>query len=48
VAGRYARERVGELGVELVLKSGDPSLLVAALRRSAEQAATGVTDTSPS
>jgi CheY-like chemotaxis protein len=24
VAGRYARERVDELGVELVLKSGDP------------------------
>jgi DNA-binding NarL/FixJ family response regulator len=34
VAGRYARDRVGELGVELVLKSGDPSALVAALRRS--------------
>jgi DNA-binding NarL/FixJ family response regulator len=48
VAGRYARERVGELGVELVLKSGDPSLLVAALRRSAEPAATGAVDTGPS
>jgi DNA-binding NarL/FixJ family response regulator len=35
VAGRYARERVDELGVELVLKSGDPGALVEALRRSA-------------
>jgi DNA-binding NarL/FixJ family response regulator len=34
VAGRYARERVAELGAELVLKSGDPAPLVAALRRS--------------
>lgn len=34
VAGRYARERVGEQGVELVLKSGDPTELVAALHRS--------------
>jgi DNA-binding NarL/FixJ family response regulator len=35
VAGRYARERVADQGVELVLKSGDPTELVAALRRSA-------------
>jgi DNA-binding NarL/FixJ family response regulator len=48
VAGRYARERVGELGVELVLKSGDPSMLVAALRRSVDRAATGAADTGPS
>jgi DNA-binding NarL/FixJ family response regulator len=48
VAGRYARERVGELGVELVLKSGDPSLLVAALRRSVEDATTRSMDASPS
>jgi DNA-binding NarL/FixJ family response regulator len=48
VAGRYARERVGELGVELVLKSGDPRLLVAALRRSAEPAGTRSADASPS
>lgn len=34
VAGRYARERVADQGVELVLKSGDPTELVAALRRS--------------
>jgi DNA-binding NarL/FixJ family response regulator len=34
VAGRYARDRVGELGVELVLKSGDPASLVGALQRS--------------
>ena len=34
VAGRYARERVAAQGVELVLKSGDPTELVAALRRS--------------
>jgi DNA-binding NarL/FixJ family response regulator len=34
VAGRYARDRVAELGAELVLKSGDPSALVAALHRS--------------
>ena len=34
VAGRYARERVAGQGVELVLKSGDPAELVAALRRS--------------
>jgi two-component system, OmpR family, response regulator MprA len=34
VAGRYARDRVAELGVELVLKSGDATELVAALRRS--------------
>lgn len=38
VAGRYARERVGEQGVELVLKSGDPTELVAALKRSARSA----------
>jgi DNA-binding NarL/FixJ family response regulator len=38
VAGRYARDRVGELGVELVLKSGDPAALVAALRRSVADA----------
>ena len=35
VAGRYARERVAEQGVELVLKSGDPTDLIAALQRSA-------------
>ena len=35
VAGRYARERVAEQGVELVLKSGDPTDLIAALERSA-------------
>ena len=35
VAGRYARDRVGEQGVELVLKSGDPTDLIAALRRCA-------------
>ena len=34
VAGRYARERVADQGVELVLKSGDPTDLIAALRRS--------------
>lgn len=33
VAGGYARQRTAELGVEFVLKSGDPSELVAALRR---------------
>lgn len=35
VAGQYARDRVAGQGVELVLKSGDPTELVAALRRSA-------------
>jgi two-component system, NarL family, nitrate/nitrite response regulator NarL len=35
VAGRYARERVAAQGVELVLKSGDPTDLIAALQRSA-------------
>jgi DNA-binding NarL/FixJ family response regulator len=39
VAGRYARERVGELDAELVLKSGDPTPLVAALHRSVRRAA---------
>jgi DNA-binding NarL/FixJ family response regulator len=39
VAGRYARDRVGELGVELVLKSGDPGSLVGALQRSIVAAA---------
>ncbi len=34
VAGRYARDRVKAQGVELILKSGDPTELVAALRRS--------------
>jgi DNA-binding NarL/FixJ family response regulator len=34
VAGRYARDRVRAQGVELILKSGDPTELVAALRRS--------------
>jgi DNA-binding NarL/FixJ family response regulator len=38
VAGRYARDRVAELGVDLVLKSGDPAALVAALRRSIVEA----------
>jgi DNA-binding NarL/FixJ family response regulator len=38
VAGRYARDRVAGQGVELVLKSGDPTELVAALRRSAQRA----------
>jgi DNA-binding NarL/FixJ family response regulator len=38
VAGRYARDRVAGQGVELVLKSGDPTELVAALRRSAGRA----------
>lgn len=37
VAGRYARDRVRAQGVELVLKSGDPTELVAALRRSVTQ-----------
>ncbi len=35
VAGQYARDRMQELGVELVLKSGDQKPLAAALRRSA-------------
>lgn len=39
VAGRYARERVAEQGVELVLKSGDPTDLIAALQRSAGRSA---------
>jgi DNA-binding NarL/FixJ family response regulator len=39
VAGRYARERVAEQGVELVLKSGDPTDLIVALRRSANRRA---------
>ncbi len=34
VAGEYAREQTDELGIELVLKSGDPTPLVAALHRS--------------
>jgi CheY-like chemotaxis protein len=38
VAGRYARERVKAQGVELVLKSGDPTELIAALERSAARA----------
>jgi DNA-binding NarL/FixJ family response regulator len=38
VAGRYARERVAELDAELVLKSGDPTPLVEALRRSIDRA----------
>lgn len=33
VAGAYAREQVSRLGVELVLKSGDPRDLIDALRR---------------
>lgn len=37
VAGRYARDRVRAQGVELILKSGDPTELVAALRRSVTQ-----------
>jgi two-component system, NarL family, nitrate/nitrite response regulator NarL len=41
VAGQYARDRVAGQGVELVLKSGDPTELVAALRRSAERARNG-------
>jgi DNA-binding NarL/FixJ family response regulator len=46
VAGRYARERVADLGAELVLKSGDPGALVAALRRSIDRTAAG-SDPSP-
>jgi DNA-binding NarL/FixJ family response regulator len=46
VAGRYARDRVAGQGVELVLKSGDPTELVAALRRSAERARGGDADRS--
>jgi CheY-like chemotaxis protein len=38
VAGSYARDRVAGQGVELVLKSGNPAKLVAALHRSAERA----------
>lgn len=34
VAGAYAREQTSRLGVELVLKSGDQTALVQALRRS--------------
>lgn len=34
VAGTYAREQTKQLGVELVLKSGDQSSLVEALKRS--------------
>jgi DNA-binding NarL/FixJ family response regulator len=44
VAGRYARDRVAGQGVELVLKSGDPTGLVAALRRSAARARGGDAD----
>jgi DNA-binding NarL/FixJ family response regulator len=35
VAGTYAREQTGRMGVELVLKSGDQTELLAALRRAA-------------
>jgi two-component system, NarL family, nitrate/nitrite response regulator NarL len=44
VAGQYARDRVAGQGVELVLKSGDPTELVAALRRSAERATGGAAE----
>jgi two-component system, NarL family, nitrate/nitrite response regulator NarL len=44
VAGQYARDRVAGQGVELVLKSGDPTELVAALHRSVERAAARGTD----
>lgn len=36
VAGNYARQQTSRAGVELVLKSGDPSQLVEALHRSIE------------
>lgn len=39
VAGTYAREQTERLGVELVLKSGDQTELVAALLRAADRAA---------
>ena len=39
VAGTYAREQTERLGVELVLKSGDQSGLIAALRRAAVRTA---------
>jgi DNA-binding NarL/FixJ family response regulator len=48
VAGRYARERVSELDAELVLKSGDPSPLVAALHRSIRRASERTGDPQPS
>ncbi len=38
VAGAYARDQVSRLGAELVLKSGDPTDLVEALKRSVEKA----------
>lgn len=39
VAGTYAREQTARLGVELALKSGQQTTLVAALHRSVERAA---------
>lgn len=39
VAGSYARQQTERLGVELVLKSGDQTELVAALVRAGERAA---------
>ncbi|HEX9889953.1 MAG TPA: response regulator transcription factor [Nitriliruptorales bacterium] len=38
VAGNYAREQTAAMGVELVLKSGDPTDLVEAIARSREAA----------
>lgn len=37
VAGNYAREQTARMGVELVLKSGDPADLVEAIARSRAQ-----------
>lgn len=48
VAGQYARDRVAEQRVELVLKSGDPTELVDALRRSVSRAPDSSGESGPS